>query len=59
MADARRKEISKGSLSDHLMLVNAIWGWEDARDSGRSAESAYCWDNFMSVNTLKVRLYSC
>ena len=54
MADARRKLISEDTFSDHLMLVNAFHGWEEARDYGRQAENDYCWKNFMAVTTLKV-----
>ncbi|XP_038057794.1 ATP-dependent DNA/RNA helicase DHX36-like [Patiria miniata] len=54
MADAQRKLIAEDTYSDHLMLVNAVAGWEDARDHGRGAESDYCWRNFMSVTTLKM-----
>ena len=54
LADERRKELARGCLSDHLMLVNAVWGWEDAKDDGRAAENDYCWHYFLSINTLKV-----
>ncbi|XP_022089180.1 ATP-dependent RNA helicase DHX36-like isoform X2 [Acanthaster planci] len=54
MADAQRKRISEDTFSDHLMLVNAVAGWEEARDRGRQAESDYCWRNFMSITTLKM-----
>ncbi|XP_072015621.1 LOW QUALITY PROTEIN: ATP-dependent DNA/RNA helicase DHX36-like [Amphiura filiformis] len=53
IADARRKDLARGCLSDHLMLVNAVWGWED-KSEGRAAENDYCWHNFMSGNTLKM-----
>ncbi|XP_022089221.1 ATP-dependent RNA helicase DHX36-like [Acanthaster planci] len=52
--NAQRKQLSGDTFSDHLMLVNAVAGWEEARNSGRHAESDYCWSNFMSITTLKM-----
>ncbi|XP_033644979.1 ATP-dependent DNA/RNA helicase DHX36-like [Asterias rubens] len=54
MADARRKLLSEETFSDHLMLVNAFDGWEDAREHGRQAENDFCWRNFMAATTLKM-----
>jgi len=51
-ADAMKIELSKDSKSDHIMLINAFKGWEEARDNGCSGE--YCWRNFLSVKTLKM-----
>ena len=56
MADARRKLLSEETFSDHLMLVNAFDGWEDAREHGRQAENDFCWRNFMAATTLKVNI---
>ncbi|OCT80873.1 ATP-dependent DNA/RNA helicase DHX36 [Xenopus laevis] len=54
MADARRKELSRNSKSDHLTVLNAFEGWEDAKCRGGRAERDYCWENFLSSNTLKM-----
>ncbi|KAM4694583.1 ATP-dependent DNA/RNA helicase DHX36 [Discoglossus pictus] len=54
MADARRKVLSNNSKSDHLTVVNAFMGWEEAKWRGARAERDYCWDNFLSTNTLKM-----
>ncbi|XP_030071962.1 ATP-dependent DNA/RNA helicase DHX36 [Microcaecilia unicolor] len=54
VADARRKELSKNSKSDHLTVVNAFMGWEEAKWIGYYAERDYCWDYFLSSNTLKM-----
>ncbi|XP_072169908.1 ATP-dependent DNA/RNA helicase DHX36-like [Diadema setosum] len=52
LADARRKELSNNTRSDHLMLCNAVRGWEEAREHGD--DGSYCWHNFMSNNVLKM-----
>ncbi|KAL3991831.1 protein phosphatase PTC7 [Sarotherodon galilaeus] len=54
MADMRRKVLSKNSKSDHLTIVNAFQGWEDAKQRGGRYEREYCWDNFLSANTLQM-----
>ncbi|MEE6501082.1 hypothetical protein FKM82_004056 [Ascaphus truei] len=54
VADARRKVLSKNTKSDHLTVVNAFVGWEEAKWRGARAERDYCWDNFLSTNSLKV-----
>ncbi|KAG7470975.1 hypothetical protein MATL_G00119570 [Megalops atlanticus] len=54
LADMRRKSLSKNSKSDHLTIVNAFWGWEDAKRRGHKFERDYCWDNFLSANTLQM-----
>ncbi|XP_061916273.1 ATP-dependent DNA/RNA helicase DHX36 [Entelurus aequoreus] len=54
MADMRRKTLSRNSKSDHLTVVNAFQGWEDAKQRGARCERDYCWDNFLSANTLKM-----
>lgn len=56
VADRKRKELSEGSFSDHIMLVNAFRQWEDARTNPRMEEE-FCWDYFLSKNTLKVGSY--
>ncbi|KAJ8032843.1 ATP-dependent RNA helicase DHX36 [Holothuria leucospilota] len=53
VADRKRKELSEGSFSDHIMLVNAFRQWEDARTNPRMEEE-FCWDYFLSKNTLKM-----
>lgn len=54
MADMRRKVLSRNSKSDHLTIVNACKGWEEAKHRGARYERAYCWDNFLSANTLQM-----
>ncbi|KAH0624092.1 hypothetical protein JD844_007453 [Phrynosoma platyrhinos] len=54
VADARRKELSKNSKSDHLTVVNAFKGWEEARRRGFRCEKDYCWEYFLSSNTLQM-----
>ncbi|RLV94217.1 hypothetical protein DV515_00013205 [Chloebia gouldiae] len=54
IADARRKELSKNTKSDHLTVVNAFTGWEEARSCGLRNEKDYCWEYFLSSNTLQM-----
>ncbi|XP_008298318.1 ATP-dependent DNA/RNA helicase DHX36 [Stegastes partitus] len=54
MADMRRKTLSRNSKSDHLTIVNAFQGWEEAKQRGARYEREYCWDNFLSANTLQM-----
>ncbi|CAN9511472.1 unnamed protein product [Ophioblennius macclurei] len=54
MADMRRKTLSRNSKSDHLTIVNAFQGWEDAKRRGGRYEREFCWDNFLSANTLQM-----
>ncbi|XP_051512420.1 ATP-dependent DNA/RNA helicase DHX36-like [Myxocyprinus asiaticus] len=54
LADHKRKILSKHSRSDHLTIVNAFWGWEDAKRQGSRYEREYCWENFLSASTLQM-----
>ncbi|NWZ34265.1 DHX36 helicase, partial [Brachypodius atriceps] len=54
IADARRKELSRNSKSDHLTVVNAFTGWEEARSCGFRHEKDYCWEYFLSSNTMQM-----
>ncbi|XP_051580749.1 ATP-dependent DNA/RNA helicase DHX36-like isoform X1 [Myxocyprinus asiaticus] len=54
IADHRRKILSKNSRSDHLTIVNAFLGWEDAKRQGSRYEREYCWENFLSASTLQM-----
>ncbi|XP_040901545.1 ATP-dependent DNA/RNA helicase DHX36 [Toxotes jaculatrix] len=54
MADMRRKALSRNSKSDHLTIVNAFQGWAEAKQRGARYEREYCWDNFLSANTLQM-----
>uniref|UniRef100_A0A4X2LKK4 ATP-dependent DNA/RNA helicase DHX36 n=2 Tax=Vombatus ursinus TaxID=29139 RepID=A0A4X2LKK4_VOMUR len=54
VADARRKELSKNTKSDHLTVVNAFEGWEEAKRRGFRFEKDYCWEYFLSSNTLQM-----
>lgn len=51
-ADEARKRLSENSKSDHIMLINAFRGWERSQAMGDSHR--YCWENFLSQNTLKM-----
>ncbi|XP_061575477.1 ATP-dependent DNA/RNA helicase DHX36 [Cololabis saira] len=54
MADMRRRVLSRNSKSDHLTIVNAFQGWEEAKQRGARFERDFCWDNFLSANTLQM-----
>uniref|UniRef100_A0A1A8QZ52 ATP-dependent DNA/RNA helicase DHX36 n=1 Tax=Nothobranchius rachovii TaxID=451742 RepID=A0A1A8QZ52_9TELE len=54
MADMRRRVLSRNSKSDHLTIVNAVQGWEEAKQRGVRYERDFCWDNFLSANTLQM-----
>uniref|UniRef100_A0A3Q2PRE9 RNA helicase n=1 Tax=Fundulus heteroclitus TaxID=8078 RepID=A0A3Q2PRE9_FUNHE len=54
MADMRRRTLSRNSKSDHLTIVYAFKGWEEAKRRGARYEREYCWDNFLSANTLQM-----
>ncbi|KAM8954331.1 ATP-dependent DNA/RNA helicase DHX36 [Pelodytes ibericus] len=54
IADARRKVLSNNSKSDHLTVLNAFLGWEESKWHGVRGERDYCWENFLSSNTLKM-----
>lgn len=41
------------SESDHIGLLRAFEGWERAKRAGDARQ--YCWDNFLSHNTLEVK----
>uniref|UniRef100_A0A8C0JVY1 RNA helicase n=1 Tax=Canis lupus dingo TaxID=286419 RepID=A0A8C0JVY1_CANLU len=49
-----RKELAKDTKSDHLTVVNAFEGWEEARRRGFRYEKDYCWEYFLSSNTLQM-----
>uniref|UniRef100_UPI00358F2A3E ATP-dependent DNA/RNA helicase DHX36 n=1 Tax=Myxine glutinosa TaxID=7769 RepID=UPI00358F2A3E len=53
-ADLKRKGLSRESKSDHLTIVYALQGWEDAKRIGFRAEQDFCWDFFLSANTLQM-----
>ncbi|XP_069831568.1 ATP-dependent DNA/RNA helicase DHX36 [Dendropsophus ebraccatus] len=54
LADMKRKELSKNTKSDHLTALNAFRGWESSKQWGPRAEREYCWEYFLSSNTLKM-----
>ncbi|KAM6961464.1 ATP-dependent DNA/RNA helicase DHX36 [Aplochiton taeniatus] len=54
IADMKRRLLSKDTKSDHLTIVNAFLGWEEAKRRGARYEREYCWDNFLSANTLQM-----
>jgi hypothetical protein len=51
-ADAKRKELSDGSKSDHVVLINAMKRWE--RSVSRGTDRQFCWEFFLSSTTLRV-----
>uniref|UniRef100_A0A8C5F862 RNA helicase n=1 Tax=Gadus morhua TaxID=8049 RepID=A0A8C5F862_GADMO len=54
MADMKRRTLSRNSKSDHLTIVNAVQGWEEAKRRGQRYEREFCWENFLSANTLQM-----
>eukprot|EP00063_Salmo_salar_P044172 XP_014019007.1 PREDICTED: ATP-dependent RNA helicase DHX36 [Salmo salar] len=54
MADFRRRTLSRDSKSDHLTIIYAFTGWEEAKRRGYKFEREFCWDNFLSANTLQM-----
>ena len=52
VVDAIRVELSGNTKSDHLMLANAMAGWEEAMDYNEGFD--YCWDNYLSESTLRM-----
>uniref|UniRef100_A0A673HNR8 RNA helicase n=1 Tax=Sinocyclocheilus rhinocerous TaxID=307959 RepID=A0A673HNR8_9TELE len=50
ISDQRRKMLSQNSRSDHLTIVNAFW--VSLKENGSRFEKEYCWENFLSANTL-------
>lgn len=53
IAEQKRRELSEGSCSDHIMLVNAFKQWEDVRIN-QQLEEEFCWEYCLSKHTLKV-----
>ncbi|KAK3750637.1 hypothetical protein QZH41_012824, partial [Actinostola sp. cb2023] len=51
-ADKERTKLARGTKSDHLAVLFAYKGWENAKRHNN--ESSYCWDNFLSKQTLKM-----
>ncbi|XP_070295539.1 ATP-dependent DNA/RNA helicase DHX36-like [Salvelinus sp. IW2-2015] len=54
IADFRRRTLSRDSKSDHLTIIYAFTGWEEAKRRGYKFEREFCWDNFLSANTLQM-----
>ncbi|KAJ9578179.1 hypothetical protein L9F63_005568 [Diploptera punctata] len=48
----KKIELSRGQKSDHLILAEALKQWEEAEENKRG--SAFCWDYFLSLNTLRM-----
>eukprot|EP00088_Acartia_fossae_P004520 TRINITY_DN1193_c0_g1_i7.p1 TRINITY_DN1193_c0_g1~~TRINITY_DN1193_c0_g1_i7.p1 ORF type:complete len:572 (-),score=168.18 TRINITY_DN1193_c0_g1_i7:129-1814(-) len=49
--DAIKKEFGENTYSDHLMLANVIYEYEQT-----SNKSDFCWQNFLSQSTMKMLL---
>ena len=47
-----KERFAGDSESDHIALLRAFRGWEEAKRYGRFKQ--YCWDHFLSHNTLEV-----
>ncbi len=52
VVDDCKRELSRGTRSDHLMLANAISQWESATSRGRGRD--FCWNFFLSESTLRM-----
>ncbi|XP_023768072.1 DExH-box ATP-dependent RNA helicase DExH1 isoform X2 [Lactuca sativa] len=51
-ADEAKRSFAGDSCSDHIALLKAFEGWKEAKRSGN--EKSFCWENFLSVQTLKM-----
>ncbi|KAJ0876848.1 putative hydrolase [Helianthus annuus] len=51
-ADEAKRFFAGDSCSDHIALLKAFEGWKEAKKSGN--EKSFCWENFLSVQTLKM-----
>ncbi|XP_074654331.1 ATP-dependent DNA/RNA helicase DHX36-like isoform X2 [Tubulanus polymorphus] len=51
-ADQAKRKLANGSMSDHILLVNAFKQWERAKFEGRARN--FCWDHYMSSSTLEM-----
>lgn len=49
--DSVRREFARGCKSDHLMIANVMMDYEEAK---RSNDGNFCWDHFLSPNTLNM-----
>ncbi|TRY69262.1 hypothetical protein TCAL_13343 [Tigriopus californicus] len=52
LADEKRRQLSRGTKSDHLLLANAIQEWEKARSNGSNRD--FCWEFFLSESVLRM-----
>ena len=48
--EEKKRELSCNSNSDHVVMINAIQKWEEAKQRGDARR--FCSDNFLSVNIL-------
>lgn len=51
LADESRLSFSGGDSSDHIALVRAYEGWQEAMRQGTAGD--FCWKNFLSFQTLQ------
>ncbi|KAJ9559044.1 hypothetical protein OSB04_013658 [Centaurea solstitialis] len=51
-ADEAKRSFAGDSCSDHIAALKAYEGWKEAKRSGN--EKSYCWENFLSMQTLKM-----
>ncbi|KAG0562821.1 hypothetical protein KC19_9G173900 [Ceratodon purpureus] len=51
LADESRLSFAGGDSSDHIALVRAYEGWQEAMAHGNAGD--YCWKNFLSFQTLQ------
>uniref|UniRef100_S4RGX7 RNA helicase n=1 Tax=Petromyzon marinus TaxID=7757 RepID=S4RGX7_PETMA len=54
LADAKRRELSQNCKSDHLTIVYALQRWEQGRRGHGRSVNDFCWEYFLSQNTLQV-----
>ncbi|XP_071690498.1 DExH-box ATP-dependent RNA helicase DExH1 [Rutidosis leptorrhynchoides] len=50
--DEVKRSFAGDSCSDHIALLKAFQGWNEAKRSGN--EKSFCWENFLSLQTLKM-----
>lgn len=51
VAEEARLQFGKSACSDHIALVRAYDGWQEAMDAGNAID--YCWKKFLSFSALQ------
>ncbi|XP_046400420.1 ATP-dependent DNA/RNA helicase DHX36-like [Ischnura elegans] len=52
--DAKKRQLSQGSKSDHLVLAEALKRWEQLDAQGGERGRRFCWEYFLSSHTLNL-----